>query len=213
MSLASVTTLAACSSSPSASSDACQRLIVGAAASAGEPLAPVIRTVSNAKAARVCADRHRGRHQRRSPTRAAGADAHDSRRAGDGRAVPRAGVGGQRGDARSSCCATRADAGKARLHYFLINKGPWSRLDHNEPFVPGRPPSRRRPTTIRPARPKRKWRSGFSRLPAAEKARATGFFTTIRRGPDGRLRRRAVQHRVPGRARDSPRCTCARRRS
>src|SRR5258706_10194180 len=22
--------------------------------------------------------------------------------------------------------------GRARLHYFLINKGPWSRLDHNE---------------------------------------------------------------------------------
>ena len=30
--------------------------------------------------------------------------------------------------------------GKARLHEFLINKGPWSRLDHNEPFVPGAPP-------------------------------------------------------------------------
>src|ERR1044071_7962063 len=27
--------------------------------------------------------------------------------------------------------------GRARLHYFLINKGPWSRLDHNEPFAPG----------------------------------------------------------------------------
>ena len=26
--------------------------------------------------------------------------------------------------------------GRARLHYFLINKGPWSRLDHNAPFVP-----------------------------------------------------------------------------
>ena len=30
--------------------------------------------------------------------------------------------------------------GRARLHYFLINKGPWSRLDHNEPFVAGAPP-------------------------------------------------------------------------
>jgi len=26
--------------------------------------------------------------------------------------------------------------GRARLHYFLINKGPWSRLDHDEAFVP-----------------------------------------------------------------------------
>src|SRR6478735_1799201 len=31
-------------------------------------------------------------------------------------------------------------AGRARLHYFLINKGPWSRLDHNQPFIPGVPP-------------------------------------------------------------------------
>ena len=30
--------------------------------------------------------------------------------------------------------------GRARLHYFLINKGPWSRLDHNEPFIAGVPP-------------------------------------------------------------------------
>ena len=29
-----------------------------------------------------------------------------------------------------------------RLHYFLINKGPWSRLDHNRPFVPGAPAKR-----------------------------------------------------------------------
>ena len=29
--------------------------------------------------------------------------------------------------------------GRARIHYFLINKGPWSRLDHHEIFVPGAP--------------------------------------------------------------------------
>src|SRR5678815_4032839 len=29
--------------------------------------------------------------------------------------------------------------GRARLHYFLINKGPWDRLDHHKPFVPGAP--------------------------------------------------------------------------
>ena len=26
--------------------------------------------------------------------------------------------------------------GRARRHYFMINKGPWSRLDHNEGFLP-----------------------------------------------------------------------------
>ena len=34
--------------------------------------------------------------------------------------------------------ASRGDAADT-LHYFLINKGPWSRLDHNKPFVPGVP--------------------------------------------------------------------------
>src|SRR4029077_3664059 len=29
--------------------------------------------------------------------------------------------------------------GRARLHYFLINKGPWDRLDHHRIFVPGAP--------------------------------------------------------------------------
>src|SRR5437763_926343 len=27
-----------------------------------------------------------------------------------------------------------------RLHCFLINKGPWDRLDQNAPFIPGAPP-------------------------------------------------------------------------
>src|SRR5687768_8534373 len=33
----------------------------------------------------------------------------------------------------------RTPLGQARLHYFLINKGPWSRLDHDAAFVPGVP--------------------------------------------------------------------------
>ena len=32
-----------------------------------------------------------------------------------------------------------SDEGRARLHYFLLNKGPWSRLDENKSFVPGAP--------------------------------------------------------------------------
>src|SRR5690349_1492944 len=30
--------------------------------------------------------------------------------------------------------------GNARLHYFRINKGPWSALDKNAPFIAGAPP-------------------------------------------------------------------------
>jgi hypothetical protein len=29
--------------------------------------------------------------------------------------------------------------GQARLRYFLLNKGPWSRLDHDRPFLAGVP--------------------------------------------------------------------------
>src|SRR3990172_912278 len=30
----------------------------------------------------------------------------------------------------TALAADRTDAGRAQLHYFLINKGPWDRLDH-----------------------------------------------------------------------------------
>ena len=36
----------------------------------------------------------------------------------------------------------------ARLHYFLINKGPRRDLDMNEPFVPGAPAAYRRALEI-----------------------------------------------------------------
>src|SRR5512140_1137132 len=36
--------------------------------------------------------------------------------------------------------ADTTPAGEARLRYFRINYGPWSRLDHNQPFVDGVPP-------------------------------------------------------------------------
>ena len=35
--------------------------------------------------------------------------------------------------------ADRTPLGEARLRYFVINKGPWSRLDDNRPFIPGVP--------------------------------------------------------------------------
>ena len=54
-------------------------------------------------------------------------------------------------------------AAETRLHYFLINKGPWSRLDHNKPFVPGAPAKPEGRTSIRRAQPKRRSRSGWTR--------------------------------------------------
>ncbi len=77
--------------------------------------------------------------------------------------------------------------GKARLRYFLINKGPWSRLDHNEPFVPGAPPKPPSANFYPAGATKADVERWFASLPAADKTRATGFFTTIRQGPDGRF--------------------------
>ena len=78
-------------------------------------------------------------------------------------------------------------AGRARLHEFLINKGPWSRLDHNEPCVPGAPPKPAAANFYPAGATKEEVEQWLNSLNGAERARATGFFTTIRRGADGRL--------------------------
>jgi hypothetical protein len=72
--------------------------------------------------------------------------------------------------------------GRARLHAFLINKSPWSRLDHNEPFVPGVPPKPEAANFYPAGATKADVEAWIARLPEPERARATGFFTTIRRG-------------------------------
>lgn len=77
--------------------------------------------------------------------------------------------------------------GKARLHAFLVNKGPWSRLDHNEPFVPGAPPKPASANYYPAGATKEQVEEWIGSLGAAERTRATGFFTTIRRAPNGQL--------------------------
>ena len=69
----------------------------------------------------------------------------------------------------------------ARLHCFLINKGPWDRLNQNAPFVPGAPPKPESANFYPAGATKdevQKWLDGLS--PKARDA-ASGFFTTIRR--------------------------------
>jgi len=77
--------------------------------------------------------------------------------------------------------------GRARLRYFLINKGPWSELDRNEPFLSGigpRPPSANFYPHGATKEEIEAWMGG---LVGEEQARAKGFFTTIRRDPQGRF--------------------------
>jgi len=77
--------------------------------------------------------------------------------------------------------------GKARLHEFLINKGPWGRLDHNAVFIPGAPEKLPSANYYPEGATKAEVEKWINSLGGAEKARATGFFTTIRRGPDGKF--------------------------
>jgi hypothetical protein len=80
--------------------------------------------------------------------------------------------------------------GQARLHYFLINKGPWSRLDKNESFLdPGAGvPAKPAQANYYPADATRddveKWMAGL-KGPAHDEA--VSFFTVIRRSADGHL--------------------------
>jgi hypothetical protein len=80
---------------------------------------------------------------------------------------------------------TPADAANARLHYFLINKGPWSRLDHNRVFVAGAPPKPEGANFYPAGATKAEVQRWLDSLSGEEKARATGFFTTIRHSPSG----------------------------
>ena len=111
--------------------------------------------------------------------------------------------------------ADRTPEGQAELHYFLINKGPWSRLDHNEPFlrpgfgVPAKPPQ----ANFYPAdATKEEVDAWIGSLKGAAHARGDGL---LHRHPARRRRQahgRAVQRRVPEHAGRRPRRICARPR-
>jgi hypothetical protein len=77
--------------------------------------------------------------------------------------------------------------GRARLHYFLINKGPWDRLDHHRIFVPGAPKKPEGANFYPEGASKAELERWMQGLSEAERAQATGFFTTIRRDRNGRF--------------------------
>ena len=85
--------------------------------------------------------------------------------------------------------ADKSLVGRQRLHYFLINDGPWSRLDENEPFIEGVPPQKPPQANFYPDDiTKDEFNSWLAGLPDSEKEKATGYFYTIRRDASGKLR-------------------------
>jgi hypothetical protein len=78
--------------------------------------------------------------------------------------------------------------GRARLKAFLQNKGPWLRIaDEETPFLPDVGAKPAAGGFYPPGSTKAELEAWMRSLPAPARAAAEGFFTTIRRGPDGKL--------------------------
>lgn len=88
-----------------------------------------------------------------------------------------------------------SELGKARAEYFWLNKGPWSILDDHQRFLPADvagikvPEKKPEGANFYPEGATRQelesWMNG---LPADEKQQAQWFFTTIRKGADGKFK-------------------------
>jgi len=75
--------------------------------------------------------------------------------------------------------------GVARLDFFLLNKGPWSRIEDNRRFVPGAPEKPPGANFYPVDATRDEIAAWFNQLEGQARREATGFFTTIRRGADG----------------------------
>src|SRR4051794_23455461 len=76
--------------------------------------------------------------------------------------------------------------GRARLHYFRVNRGPWSRLDEDKPFIAGAPPKPENAGFYPSDSTKPELEAWIASLPEEERKLATGFFTVIHHDADGR---------------------------
>lgn len=82
----------------------------------------------------------------------------------------------------------RTSAGKARLHYFDLNKGPWSDLDGQTAFLENVPAKKLPGANFYPEdMTKDEFETWAAKLPKAQQDLARGFFSVIHRGPDKKL--------------------------
>ena len=81
----------------------------------------------------------------------------------------------------------QSDEGRERLRYFLVNMGPWSKLDNDEAFIAGVPRKPAGANYYPEGMKKEEFEVWASTLPAGDQKSARGFFTVIRRKADGEL--------------------------
>jgi hypothetical protein len=85
--------------------------------------------------------------------------------------------------------ADKTPLGRARLHYFMLNDGPWSQLDENIAFLPDVPREKPPQAGHYPDdMTKQEFEAWVATLPEAEKQKATGFFYAVRRDAAGKLK-------------------------
>jgi hypothetical protein len=77
--------------------------------------------------------------------------------------------------------------GRERLAYFLRNKGPWDRLDHDRAFLPGVPAKPEGAAFYPPGATREAIEAWTKGLSPEARADAQGFFTLVRALPDGRF--------------------------
>jgi len=83
----------------------------------------------------------------------------------------------------------KSPLGQARLHYFWINKGPWSEIDEHKAFLPGVPAKKPGGANFYPEdMTKEEFEEWLKTLSPAEKEQAVGFFTVVRRRADKKLK-------------------------
>ena len=83
----------------------------------------------------------------------------------------------------------KSELGRARLHYFWINKGPWSEIDEHKAFLPGVPAKKLPGANFYPEdMTKEEFESWARSLYPESKELAEGFFTVIRRAPGKKLK-------------------------
>jgi len=71
--------------------------------------------------------------------------------------------------------------GKARLHYFWINKGPWSEIDEHKAFLSGVPAKKPAGANFYPEDMTREEFESWVKAHPDQKEQAEGFFTVVRR--------------------------------
>ena len=83
--------------------------------------------------------------------------------------------------------ADKTPLGRMLLKYFLINDGPWSRLDENKAFIDGMPAKPAYANYYPDDITKEEFNAWAESLSPAEKEKATGYFYTIRRDANRKL--------------------------